>query len=71
MIRLTKLDGEEMVVNAELIETVACGPDTLVSLTTGRKLLVKEAPEEIVRRAVAYRIEVRRALLAVGCAVEA
>lgn len=71
MIRLTRMDGEELVVNAELIETVACGADTLVALTTGRRLLVREPADEIVRRAVAYRADVRRAMLAVGCAVEA
>ncbi len=71
MIRLTRLDGEELVVNAELIETVTCGSDTLVSLSTGRKLLVREGPEEIVRRALAYRVELKRAAVAVGCAGEA
>lgn len=68
MIRLTRLDGEELVVNAELIETVACGTDTLVSLTTGRKLLVRESAAEVVERALAYRRELRRETLAVGCA---
>ncbi|MEW6546440.1 MAG: flagellar FlbD family protein [Bacillota bacterium] len=55
MIRVTRLNGHEMVLNADLIETVEATPDTVISLTTGRKILVREAPEEITRRVVAYR----------------
>lgn len=55
MIRVTRLNGKEMVLNAELIETVEATPDTVISLTTGRRMLVKEDTEEIVRRVMAYR----------------
>ncbi|HHY95614.1 MAG TPA: flagellar FlbD family protein [Firmicutes bacterium] len=55
MIKLTKLNGQSVVLNAELIETVEATPDTVISLTTGRKLLVKEDPDEITRRVVSYR----------------
>lgn len=58
MIMLTKLDGEQLVVNAELIESIHCGTDTLVALTNGRKLIVREAPAEVVRLALAYRVQV-------------
>ena len=59
MITLTKLDGETMVVNAELIETIGAAPETLVSLTTGRKLWVRETPDEVVRLAIANQALVR------------
>lgn len=55
MIKLTRLDGEVLVVNAELIESISCGSETLVSLTTGRKLMVRESPEVVADLAVAYR----------------
>lgn len=55
MIKLTRLDGEVLVVNAELIESINCGSETLVSLTTGRKLMVRETPEAVIDLAVAYR----------------
>ncbi len=55
MIRVTRLNGKETVLNAELIETVEATPDTVISLTTGRRLLVKEEPDEIVRRVMIYR----------------
>ena len=55
MIRVTRLNGQEMVLNADLIETVEATPDTVISLTTGRRLLVREDTEEIVRRVMVYR----------------
>lgn len=64
MIKLTKLDGEELVVNAELIESINCGNDTLLSLTSGRKLIVRESPEEIVRLVLDYRVQSERCLAA-------
>jgi flagellar protein FlbD len=55
MIRVTRLNGQEMVLNADLIETIEATPDTVISLTTGRKVLVREPPEEVARRVLAYR----------------
>ena len=55
MIELTRLGGETLVVNADLIETIEATPDTVVSLTTGRKLVVREAADEVIQRVVAYR----------------
>ena len=55
MIALTRMDGNEIVVNAEHILTVESMPDTLLLLSGGLKLMVKEPVEEVVERAVAYR----------------
>lgn len=62
MIKLTRLDGEILVVNAELIESVGCGSETLISLTSGRKLMVRETPEEVVRLAVEYHARTQAAV---------
>jgi flagellar protein FlbD len=59
MIKVTKLNGQELVVNADLIEFVEATPDTLVSLTTGRKIMVLEELGEVVRRAIRYRSQAR------------
>ncbi len=59
MIKVTKLNGTELVVNADLIEFIESTPDTLISLTTGRKIMVLEDLEDVVRRAVGYRAQVR------------
>ncbi len=55
MIKVTKLNNDEIVVNAELIEFVEASPDTIISLTNGKKIMVKETPDEIIKRAAAYR----------------
>ncbi len=60
MIKVTRLSGEMVVINAELIETVEATPDTVITLTTGKKLVVVEEPEEVVERVMAYRREAYR-----------
>jgi len=55
MIRLTQLSGRPIVINTDLIEFVESTPDTLISLTTGKKILVRESDEEIIQRAAMFR----------------
>jgi flagellar protein FlbD len=55
MINVTRLDGHPMVINADLVLTVASTPDTVIELITGAKILVKEPVSEVVEKAVAYR----------------
>lgn len=58
MIELTKLSNkqdEKIVVNADLIEFVERTPDTLISTTTGKKLMVKETVEEVIEKVVEFR----------------
>jgi flagellar protein FlbD len=55
MIQLTKLHGEKIVVNADLIEFVEETPDTLISTAAGKKMLVKESAEKVVELVIEYR----------------
>lgn len=55
MIKVTRLDHSELVVNAELIETVEATPDTVITLTSGKKLVVSEDVDEIIHRVMEYR----------------
>ena len=56
MIKVTRLKAkDEFVLNAELIERIEERPDTVVTLTNGKKLLVEESMEEIVRKVMQYR----------------
>jgi len=55
MISVTKLNGSGVILNADLIESVESTPDTLVTLTTGRKVMVQESLEEIVQLTIKYR----------------
>ncbi|MCR4402731.1 MAG: flagellar FlbD family protein [Firmicutes bacterium] len=55
MIRVHRLDGSEIVVNADLIETIEATPDTIITLTTGKKLVVRDAVDEVVAAVVAHK----------------
>jgi flagellar protein FlbD len=54
MIVLTRLNGQNFVVNAEKIRTVEATPDTVVCCETGERLMVRETLEEVIRRAIEY-----------------
>ena len=56
MIKLTKFKSQdEFILNAELIETVEQTPDTVITLTNSKKLIVEEPMGEVVRRVMEYR----------------
>lgn len=55
MIRLTRLNRVPLVLNADLIEHIDVTPDTVITLTTGQILRVRESAEEVVRRIVEFR----------------
>lgn len=55
MIKLTRLDGEPFILNAELIKYVEARPDTFVTLTSGDRVVVGEAPDEVLRLAIEYQ----------------
>jgi flagellar protein FlbD len=65
MIRLHKLNGGEVVINAELIESLEPGPQTIISLATGNRFLVRESADEVTQKVLEYR----RAVNASGKAV--
>ncbi|TCS82945.1 flagellar FlbD family protein [Tepidibacillus fermentans] len=50
MIKVNRLDGSEFVINGLLIESVESTPDTIVTLTTGKKIMVKQSVDEIIQR---------------------
>jgi flagellar protein FlbD len=55
MVKLSRINGAEVTVNAELIEIIEATPDTIVSLTTGKKLMVVESVDQVVEKVMAYR----------------
>lgn len=55
MIKLTRLDGESFVLNAELIRYVESRPDTYVTLSGGERIIVRESMDEVVSRALEYQ----------------
>lgn len=55
MILLTRLDGKELVVNADHILTVEATPDTVIQLDNEMHLMVKEPPDEVMEKVAAWR----------------
>jgi flagellar protein FlbD len=55
MIELTRLNHKPIVVNAELIKLVERAPDTVLTLITGDKLVVRESVQEVTERVIRYR----------------
>jgi flagellar protein FlbD len=55
VIELHRLQKQMIVVNADLIEFLEATPDTMISTTTGKKILVLESVEEVVEKVVQYK----------------
>jgi len=60
MVRLTRINHQPIILNADLVEHLESTPDTVITLTSGQKLVVLETMDEIVKRV----IEFKRAILA-------
>jgi flagellar protein FlbD len=70
MISVTRLDGSPLLLNMDLILSIERTPDTLVSLTTGDTVLVKETPEELVDRVTRYKRDLLQAGVRTGGSAE-
>ena len=70
MITLTKLNGQEFVLNCNLIETIYENPDTTIHLTNGPLYIVRETRAEVLRKAMDYHKQVYSGLLNKGFAGE-
>ncbi len=55
MVHLTRLNHLPLVLNSDLIEYIEITPDTVITLTTGQKIMVRESADEVVDRVVAFR----------------
>ncbi len=55
MIKVTRLNGAEYWLNPHVIETLEDRPDTTITLINGKKLVVKEKPQEILEAIISYR----------------
>lgn len=60
MIDVTKMNDCSITVNADLIETVEETPDTVITLTTGKKIIVKESRQMIKNLVELYKRECNR-----------
>jgi flagellar protein FlbD len=57
MIELTRLNGVPIVLNSDLIKTAEESPDTMLTLISGEKLIVRERCQEVIERVLTYRAQ--------------
>lgn len=55
MIKVTRFDGKEITINAEMIQSVESAPDTIITLNTGQRIIVKDSPEEVRAKVIEYK----------------
>ena len=55
MIHLTRLNGQPLIINSDLIKMIENTPDTVISLTNGEKIMVRESGDQILQRVVDFR----------------
>jgi flagellar protein FlbD len=55
MIKVTRLNDSELVINADLIEFVEAIPDTIVSLVTGKKIMIKETTDAVIQKVAEFK----------------
>lgn len=58
MIKVTRLNGKEYYLNADLIEIVEETPDTVITLRDGKKLVVCESVDEVIKRILKYKQDI-------------
>jgi len=62
MIEVTRLNGNPMILNSDLIKIAESSPDTMLTLIHGEKLIVRESCEEVLERVMAYRAQLLAAV---------
>ena len=65
MIRLTRLNSQQITVNSDLIKFVESNPDTVITLISGDKILVHESADEVIARVIEFRRAVITGLLSI------
>ena len=60
MIAVKKINGEEIIVNCDLIEMIEFSPHAVMSLTTGGKIIVDETRDDILRKVIEYKRAIYR-----------
>ena len=58
MINVTKINGIQITVNEDYIETVEETPDTVLTMSTGRKIIIKESRQEVINLVKSYRKDI-------------
>lgn len=60
MINVKRINGRDMVVNADSIDTVESKPDTIITMNNGNKIIVLDSVSEIVKKVIEYRRKINQ-----------
>ena len=55
MIKVMRLNSKDLIINADLIESIESTPDVVISLTTGNKIVVRNSIDEIINKVIDYK----------------
>ncbi|NPV71241.1 MAG: flagellar FlbD family protein [Firmicutes bacterium] len=55
MVKVRRLNGEEIVISADMIEAMEATPDTVITLTNGKRFVVKDSVDDVIRKVVEYK----------------
>lgn len=55
MIALRRINGSEFILNADFIEAIESTPDTMITLTSGKRIIVLNSVDDIVRKTIKYK----------------
>jgi len=58
MIKVTRINGQEFFLNCDLIEFLESTPDTIISLTTGKKVIVRETAVDVIKKIINFRSKI-------------
>jgi len=59
MIKVKRINGKDFVINYELIEFIEETPDTVITLTTGKKVIVKDSVDEIIAKILSFKKQIK------------
>ena len=63
MIQLTRLNNKPLTVNSDLIKFVEQAPDTVITLVSGEKIVVRESARDVLERVVQFRRSVLQGMM--------
>jgi len=69
VIQLTRLNNTPLAVNSDLVKFVEAAPDTVITLITGEKVVVRESIAQVIERIIQFRCSVLAGLPSVGANV--
>ena len=58
MINITRINGSEITINNDLIETIEATPDTTITMTTGKRIIARDSIDDIIKKIIAFRGQV-------------